>query len=242
MDVKDQQAAQQLLEEIIEPTNNWKIIHYSCKGFDEIRAIAVYSFKTDTTKIIKMIDFANEKEFFDTFFDYIQACGTDNYLHWNLNSTLFGFDAIVDRYQKITNKLDVPVHIVNEERINIAKLLKKYYGRDYLVAEEPKLNANRACYDFGNLKKTDYERLIELNDALMTFKILSDENEAHLLAENTEKANQKVEQSVANKAVLFKEILRLAQANELQTAKAHQEQPKQKGTKIIQTIKEKIKK
>ena len=240
MDVKDQRTAQQLLNQIIVPENNWKIVHYACKGFDEIRAIAIYSFQTNQTIVLKLADYTNEKEFFDAFFDYIKEVGDKNYLHWNLNSTLFGFEAIVDRYHKITNGLDVPVQIVNEERMNIAKLLKKYYGYTYLNQQEVKLPAEKAQYDFWKVKKTDYQYLRELNPRLKEFAILADEKEVTLLAQNTNQANEKVEQSVYNKVLLFKEIIAQAQKNQLQTSLTNQLPAPTKGLKLYQSVKKKL--
>lgn len=214
-------AAKSKLKEIFNHYDRYRIIHYSCESFDRsengktciITAIAIYSFISDSTQSfdiqttaerlgINYEDIAKDKnleiieqKLLNDFFEFIKYEQNSIYLHWNMRNSLYGFQALSNRYA-VLNKKNPEYEIPDERRINISKILDDYYGINYV--KHPKI-----------------KNIVELNPIIKPKFILYGDKEAKAFEEG--KYNE-LHKSTLSKVRLFSGILRLVEDNKLKVS------------------------
>ncbi len=132
------------------------IIHYSCESFDfkpqgtnpRIFAVAVRNLSGERRQVFSIhAEAAKEKladqeikdqleklevKFLEQLEKFFELNGAAIWLHWNMNSDRFGFDALCNRYRSLADKeLKVPPAA---QRSNFAAHLKALYGSSYACA------------------------------------------------------------------------------------------------------------
>ncbi|MFI3214605.1 MAG: hypothetical protein R3Y24_14900 [Eubacteriales bacterium] len=153
MQYEKHKNAKKILTEIDKSPQNYLIIHYSCESFyniidghtPRITSIAVYSFhsaQTDSFSIhksaekkhLKLNEIDNkydELEFsmLKEFFNFVKEHKNFIWIHWNMRDINYGFQAIEHRFEVLGGK---PVHVENQNKIDLARLLISYYGVNYI--------------------------------------------------------------------------------------------------------------
>ena len=71
-----------------------------------ITAIAVFNLRTDSTTTFSRVDIAGEPgdqecALLRRFYKFLNSNRDANYLHWNMGTVEFGFEAIARRFQYI---------------------------------------------------------------------------------------------------------------------------------------------
>lgn len=147
-----------LLTEINKNKDKYCIIHYSCESFYQdynaksprITAIAIQNFANSQTELFSIHKQAElnklslneiesnydrlEKAMLKEFFDYIKHHKDFKYVHWNMRDSNFGFSALNHRYKYLKGN---PTDISDENKIDLARLLKIRYGPNY--CDNPKM-------------------------------------------------------------------------------------------------------
>lgn len=72
----------------------------------------------------------------DAFFEHVSSYKGSTYLHWNMRDANYGFAAIEHRYSVLGG---TPLHIENDRKIDLARLLIDIYGVGY--ASHPRLES-----------------------------------------------------------------------------------------------------
>lgn len=175
-------------KKLIELKNNKEkvlFIHYSCKSFDDeneclsprVTSIAVYYYderaiKSFTFNIaaevlhISKEDIENhydeiEKKILEDFFLFAKEHYDYYWIHWNMTSMNYGFDALEHRYEVLTGTR--PHHISEDKRYNLSKLIVFEYGKDY--ADDPKMK-NLILLNWGKLPR----EYLEGQDEIVAFE------------------------------------------------------------------------
>lgn len=175
-------------KKLIELKNNKEkilFIHYSCKSFDDeneclsprVTSIAVYYYDERAIKSfsfniaaevlhISKEDIENhydkiEKKILEDFFLFAKEHYDYYWIHWNMTSMNYGFDALEHRYEVLTRTR--PYHISEDKRYNLSKLIAFEYGKDY--ADDPKMK-NLIILNWGKLPR-DY---LEGQDEIEAFE------------------------------------------------------------------------
>jgi hypothetical protein len=164
-----QKEAKATVKNIFKSKDNIFIIHYSCESFYDIEngrtpritsiAIKYLNSENDVSFSIHKIaeiegntdipgnyDYL-EKKMLDEFYSFLRLHENYKWLHWNMKNINYGFEAIAHRYRVLGGE---PIHIDNEKKINLAKLLYDIYGTNYI--EKPRLYK---IIKLNNLKEKD---------------------------------------------------------------------------------------
>lgn len=160
-DIPDHKQSDEILAELIKlwnkPKNVW-IIHYTSTNINDpiyparITCLAFRPLSDTSTKSFSIFDEAQkihlkiekipqnldllECNMLSHFFEYVQNLHHPTWLHWNMRNAQYGFDAIENRYQYLTDKTN---QHVPGKRIDIAGAFKKIYGSNY--ADHPRLQS-----------------------------------------------------------------------------------------------------
>ncbi|MES1975406.1 MAG: hypothetical protein V4472_23360 [Pseudomonadota bacterium] len=146
--------AREALEKIKRHQNRCLIIHYACQSlYDDrdglspsISNIVVKSLSNDQivsfaahlvaerlhipkTEIVARFD-EIERSLVEEFYAFVQLHTGDLWIHWNMVSIRFGFEAIAHRYYVLTGRNAPSIDVDN--RIDLAGLLQGVYGYDYV--------------------------------------------------------------------------------------------------------------
>lgn len=164
--------AKETIEKINRDRNNYNIIHYSCESFKDnpdhsvrITAISILSLRygqATSYSIIKEAELKKiskseinkhyndlEKSLLKKFMDYVSKHADKIWIHWNMRDENYGFHAIEHRAACLNVKQIVI--IPDEKKIDLAVLLKDYYGNNYI--EHPRLFS---IAKKNNLNTTDF--------------------------------------------------------------------------------------
>lgn len=156
--VTDRKNGLTKLKEIDEHKNDYLVIHYSCESFyglkgksPKITSIAIENLEHGQAQLFAIyktaekmeIEFEQitdrypdiEKSMLDDFFTYVSKNESKKWLHWNMRDSIFGFKALEHRYEVLGGD---PEKIHDSNQINIASLLKKVYGPEYVA--DPKMH------------------------------------------------------------------------------------------------------
>jgi hydroxymethylpyrimidine pyrophosphatase-like HAD family hydrolase len=213
--IKRYKDARKRIEELVD-NPEWKLlIHYSCESFYDIKegrtpritSIAVRFLQNAQTKSfsihkiaeIKKIDFNKiedhydelEKQMLKDFFDFVKDHKDYIWIHWNMRDINYGFEAIENRFLVLGG---VPIHIEDNRKIDLARLLIDKYGVGYIG--HPRL-----------------QKLLEKNN-IKALNLLSGKEEAEAF-EN--KQYVKLHQSTLRKVDVMENILKRAADEDLKT-------------------------
>lgn len=142
--------AKSQIKEISVNKDQFIIVNYSYINIREegtrIVAIAIKEINTGESKIfsiektaeIKKIPFDEilnkydeiEKEMLKKFFSYVKRKSSYNWIHWEMNNSFFGFEALKDRATMlgIRNKFE----IINHNKKDLSIILTQYYGDRFI--------------------------------------------------------------------------------------------------------------
>jgi len=142
----------------LEKDNQLAFIHYSCSGFDDsnqysprITSIVVYildsrklhSFGIHLEAEKQKIPISEIESHYDdlersvliSFFNLVSRYRNCKWIHWNMESICYGFDALEHRYKVLTNK--ETENVPADNRVNLSGLIKLRYGKFYV--DDPKM-------------------------------------------------------------------------------------------------------
>lgn len=146
------------VDELMTHPGSVVVIHYSCESFYDrtsgtsprITSIAVANLQSAQTTSFSIHQVAErlgkdlgrieehydelEKIMLEGFYDYVHVHATYNWLHWNMKSINYGFQAIAHRYKVLGGS---PFEIPEERLYDLARLLHDIYGEGY--APHPRL-------------------------------------------------------------------------------------------------------
>lgn len=170
-------------------TNTW-IIHYACNGLYDglssahnISCIIVSNLNCENKRKFYVKDYLGEHSFKESeklllkkFADFINQ-NTDKYfVHWNMNSQSFGFNAINARCRKLEIEIkDIP----NENKIDLSKIVEKLANKK-LSLKQTLMFKDMLFDDFLNGKdeleaynKGNYNALLEsVHDKVIGIQML----------------------------------------------------------------------
>lgn len=118
------------------------IIHYSCESFLDVKqgsptivSIAIKNLYSGQVQSFALCDFESEQIMLEGYFQFLENNRDKLYVHWNMTDTVYGFEAIRNRYHQITGKTGVS--IPGEQLFDLDDIVEKKYGKRY--ASHPKL-------------------------------------------------------------------------------------------------------
>ncbi len=150
--LKRRNRALHKLEMLLEQPGTVNVIHYACESFDSpnsrtsprISAIAVRrmdggqtdTFSVDLQAKLLGIDPSEIQANFETiersllckFYSYVIMNLDDNWLHWNMRDTTYGFKALANRYRALGQE---PTTIPDRQLYGLSSILAEIYGERY---------------------------------------------------------------------------------------------------------------
>lgn len=122
-----------------------RVIHYGCESWYSVKdrpviisCIAIVDLATKEEIAFSLTDYdcseetEREKLLLESYYKYLKETPDALYVHWNMNTSEYGFVAIDKRY-----KFDPPYFIPKEKRYDLDDLIAQRYGKEYV--EHPKL-------------------------------------------------------------------------------------------------------
>ncbi|MFD1392036.1 hypothetical protein ACFQ3L_00335 [Lacticaseibacillus jixianensis] len=167
----DHREAGKIFHDFEKHKDRYLIIHYSCESFFDtngatprITAIAVKSPSSGQTDLfavhkaaelmkIKPEDIVEryeevERMMLDDFFTFVQGHLDKIWIHWNMRDSNFGFKALEQRYRVLGK---VPAIIPDQNKLDMAILFRKYYGKSYIG--DPHI---KALMDYNGIHVKDF--------------------------------------------------------------------------------------
>ena len=158
---KQQKDARSQLGRVFDNSPNTWVIHYACEDLynrvdhsPRVTAIAVCNLRTEESRSFSLHHTAEtmgipkgsieknydkiERQMLQEFFMWLQNHKDAFYLHWNMKSATYGFQAIEHRYQTLTQEKEQPYQVNHSQKTDLARLLQDIYGPEYI--ENPRLN------------------------------------------------------------------------------------------------------
>lgn len=136
-----------------------RIIHYSCESWFgvsdrpvAISCIAIVDLDSTNEISFSLTDYSDadvlgkEKKLLEAFYANIRERNDAIYVHWNMHSADFGFDAIDKRYKFLTQK-EAPYKIPLERRFDLDSLISFKFGGSF--AANPKLTSLAVLNEFN---------------------------------------------------------------------------------------------
>ncbi|WP_299135273.1 hypothetical protein [uncultured Tenacibaculum sp.] len=208
--IKERERGFSQIQQIQNNLNDSFSIHYSCESFyntdgrtPRIASISTLNFGSEQIKSfsihkqaqIKSYDFKHltEEQFNEcelrmlkSFNSFLKENFDKNYVHWRMNSSDYGFEAINTRYQILSNSSDV-IDIKDKYKFDLSQILKLIYTKSY--AEHGELGK---LFTLKDINKYD------------SIKIISGKEEAE---EFQFKNWNKIQSSTQAKVNIFKKIV-----------------------------------
>jgi len=176
---KQQKDARSQLGRVFDSSPNTWVIHYACEDLyncigksPRVTAIAMCNLSTEESfsfslhhtaesmGIIKDSIAENydeiEQQMLHKFFMWLQNHEDAFYLHWNMKSATYGFQAIEHRYLTLTQEKKQPYQVRHIQKTDLARLLQDIYGPEYI--ENPRFNnilEKNNCIPQGFIKGED---------------------------------------------------------------------------------------
>ncbi|MGG5350048.1 hypothetical protein IGK06_002470 [Enterococcus sp. AZ142] len=135
--------AKRVLEAISKNPEKYILIHYSTSSFKKeefpkTSSISLMRFENKERiqfSISKYLEGDMEVEeaelmLLEKFFEFIENNKNMIYIHWNMNSEMFGFEAIENRYRKLTGNLKNTLTFLKKEDLD--DLLGMLYSEKYV--------------------------------------------------------------------------------------------------------------
>lgn len=126
-----------------------RVIHYGCESWYSVKdrpviisCIAIVDLATKEEIAFSLTDYdcetdsEKEKLLLNAYYKYLRETPDALYVHWNMNTSEYGFVAIDKRYKFLTGQ-DAPYIIPKEKRYDLDDLISSKYGKKYV--EHPKL-------------------------------------------------------------------------------------------------------
>jgi hypothetical protein len=120
------------------------VVHYACgnlyQGHPEISAVAFRELLTEDITVFSRIDREEDQEKYvvGKAIEFMSDNRGAHFIHWNMNSADFGFQAIENRYYRLGLAADpLPSLPPLDHRIDLDAVIALGYGEDY--ADHPKL-------------------------------------------------------------------------------------------------------
>jgi hypothetical protein len=119
-------------------------VHYACESWHEakdrpvgISCISLADVNSGSEMTFSVTDRKADSELYvlQSFFDFLRHHSDARLLHWNMNSSDFGFRALENRYRFLDGT--APVKHPNERLYDLDDLIASRYGKGY--ADHPKL-------------------------------------------------------------------------------------------------------
>ena len=129
--------------------DNLLYIHYACSSIKDnneniITSIAIKESKSNEVRSFNITEIIDEKSMLDDFYRYIKTKSNHYWIHWNMKNSIYGFDAINNRYKELGS---TPEEIHHEQKIDLYVILINIYGDNYIdhphfinIAKKNKLN------------------------------------------------------------------------------------------------------
>jgi hypothetical protein len=144
------------------------IVHYACgnlyQGNAEISAVAFRELLTEGMTVFSRIDREEHQEQYvvSKAIEFMSLNRGAHFIHWNMNSADFGFQAIENRYYRLGLGSDtLPSLPAIDHRIDLDAVIALGYGEDY--ADHPKLK------NLGTLNGFPFRYFLNGNDEVDRF-------------------------------------------------------------------------
>ncbi len=139
---KIEKAIEQKITSLEEGLNRIAIVHYSCESFLDVKtgsptivSIAIKDLSSGQVTTFALCDSESEEKMLGAYFQHLNNNRDELYVHWNMNDTVYGFEAIRNRYSQITGQQGII--IPSDQLFDLDDLVEKKYGKHY--APHPKL-------------------------------------------------------------------------------------------------------
>lgn len=169
--IKRIKSGKKVLEDINENKMRYLIIHYSCESFynindgrtPRITSIAIRYLATAQTVSFSIHKIAErkhmldniegnydilEKEMLKEYFKFINEHKDYLWIHWNMRDGNYGFNAIENRYQVLSGRVN---EIEDSKKVDLARLMVDLYGLNYMG--HPRLEN---LIDINSIGKKDF--------------------------------------------------------------------------------------
>ncbi len=147
---KIEKAFEQKIATLEEGLNRIAIVHYSCESFLDVKkgsptivSIAIKDLSSGQVITFALCDYESEERMLEAYFQHLNNNRDKLYVHWNMNDTVYGFEAIRNRYSQITGQHGIG--IPSDQLFDLDDLVEKKYGKHY--ASHPKL------YDLARINR-----------------------------------------------------------------------------------------
>lgn len=151
--LKERESANEIIKELLANRRKINVVHYSCESFYETngnipRITAIYVKNADSNSseafsihleaqlknkplcCLTEQDFDYlEKCMLERFYKYVKLHKTNRWVHWNMKNTIYGFDAIANRFRILKGK---PVDIDSQFRYDLSEIIPKLYTAEYI--------------------------------------------------------------------------------------------------------------
>jgi hypothetical protein len=166
------QHAQARLKVIEQSPSDVFTIHYSSEGFKDkpegysprISSIAIKNFESSQTYSFSIHHMAEteqisrneiekhydklERKMLDEFFDFLEKHKSCIFVHWNMRSASYGFQALYHRYRVLGGN---PVMLDEGRFIDLAQTLRDIYGPNYI--DHPRM---QSLIELNEITKRDF--------------------------------------------------------------------------------------
>lgn len=133
------------IAELEAETDSIVVVHYSCESFYEVKdrptgiaCITFVNYPNRDSVTFSLTDVQGEDAeltLLRGYFDHLKRRADARYVHWNMNSSEFGFRAIEKRYKYLTGD-DPPVLVSQERLFDLDDLITFRHGEGF--ADHPK--------------------------------------------------------------------------------------------------------
>lgn len=120
-------------------------IHYACESWYDVKdrpvaisCIALVRVADRASHVFSQTDSKVDPEgtLLDRFFEHLKEHPEAQLVHWNMNSSDFGFEALVNRYRYLFSK-EPPTKVPEANKFDLDELIAHSFGPGY--ADHPKL-------------------------------------------------------------------------------------------------------
>jgi hypothetical protein len=129
-----------VIKDLTNSITSLKVIHYACESWYTIQdrpvaisSISIVDFKNGDEISFSQSDFSDdpEKKLLERFYDHLRKFPDSRYVHWNMNSSDFGFEAIANRFRFLF-KVEPPFQIPEERKFDLDDILEYKFGNMYI--------------------------------------------------------------------------------------------------------------
>lgn len=132
----DKKILKQKTRSLEEGINHILVIHYSCESFYEVKkgsptvvSIAIRDYYSGQIITFSLSDNDSEISILEAYFRFLEENRDKLFVHWNMNDTVYGFEAIRNRYHQLTKNHGTIIQ--NENLFDMDDLIEKKYGKLY---------------------------------------------------------------------------------------------------------------